>query len=107
MSQRQFAIRSAFLAAALALTAGGVLTTPMPAQARPALPLAPACDKWSYPTHAFQLNQDNGILVALYLCDNQYFEGPASHTVAGKPDVREGKSSGTFGETIWSSTSTG
>ena len=90
MSQRQFAIRSAFLAAALALTAGGVLTTPMPAQARPALPLAPACDKWSYPTHAFQLNQDNGILVALFLSDNQYFEGPASRTGAGKPDVTGG-----------------
>ena len=29
--------------------------------------------------------------MALFLSDNQYFEGPASHTVAGKPDVTGGK----------------
>lgn len=90
MSQRKIAKRCGFVAAAGAISAMGLLAVPAPMQAEPMFPLAPACDKWTYPTQSFLLTQDNGIVAALYLREDKFFNGPASHTVAGKPDVTGG-----------------
>lgn len=90
MPQRKIVNNVGAFAAATAISAAGLLTIAAPAQAKPMFPLAPACDNWTYPTGSFLLTQDNGIVAALYLREDKYFDGPASHTVAGKPDVTGG-----------------
>jgi hypothetical protein len=92
MSQRRIVNRVGLVAAATAISA---MVVPAPALAEPRFPLAPACEKWTYPTQSILLTQDNGIVVALYLRGIR-FEGPASHTVAGKPDVTGGYAVGSL-----------
>jgi hypothetical protein len=86
MSHNMIQKMPALLAATTVSTAG--LLTVAPAQAKPMLPLAPACEKYSYPTQSFLLNQDNNLTVGVFLNDDGAFSGPASYTVPGKPDVQ-------------------
>ncbi len=79
--------RSALLVAAVAISATGLLA-PVPAQAEP------GCDKYLYPSETFTMQQSNGIVVTLTLNKDGPFYGPASHTVAGKPDVTGGSVTG-------------
>lgn len=95
MSEFAF-IKQSMLFAATAFTTVGFLATAVPVQAIPPPALSPACDKWSYPTQSFELKQSNGIVVALYLRDDKEFDGPASHTVAGEPDVTGGIANGSL-----------
>lgn len=78
---------------AAAIGAAGVCA-PVPAGAQPGFPLAPACEKFVYPSETFTLKQSNDIIVTLTLNKDGPFYGPASHTVAGKPDVTGGSVSG-------------
>jgi hypothetical protein len=82
--------RSALFIAATAI--GAALTLAPPAYAGPMFPAAPPpCDtKFVYPTETFTLKQSNNIVVSLTMHEDGAFLGPASHTVAGKPDVTGG-----------------
>jgi hypothetical protein len=70
--------RTLSMAAAAAIGSAGLLVLAPQASA--------ACEKYQYNDNHFFLNQDNGIYVAMYVSGDQ-FEGPASYTVPGKPDV--------------------
>ncbi len=87
MSQRKLHTSAVFGTATI-MTAAGILFG-----ATPAADAAP-CENWFYPTEDFGFEQDNGIVGRLYLRDSTTFEGPASHTVAGKPDVTGGRVKG-------------
>ena len=87
MSQRRFVNTSAVFATATVMTAAGILLGA-------AAYAAPPCENWFYPTEDFRFEQDNGIAGRLFLRDSTTFEGPASHTVAGKPDVTGGSVEG-------------
>lgn len=69
---------------------------PLPAAAQPMFPASPPpCDtELVYPTETFTLKQSNGIVVTLKMLKDGSFVGPASHTVAGKPDVTGGSVGG-------------
>jgi hypothetical protein len=60
MSQAKVFKKSALFAAATALTAGGLLTVAAPAQARPMIPLAPACANYLWPGGDFSVKAGNG-----------------------------------------------
>src|SRR5215210_6029177 len=62
MAQVTVAHRSPFIAAAVSMTALGILALPVPAQARPTFPLAPACNDYQF-NGQFSLNQSNGATV--------------------------------------------
>ncbi len=86
MSHRKIAGTYAVFATATVSAAGILLS--------PAAGAAPPCENWFYPTEDFAFQQDNGIAGRLFLTDSTVFEGPASHTVAGKPDVTGGSVNG-------------
>ena len=86
MSHRKIAGTYAVFATATVSAAGILLS--------PAADAAPPCENWFYPTEDFAFQQDNGIAGRLFLTDSTVFEGPASHTVAGKPDVTGGSVNG-------------
>ena len=87
--------RSALITAVAAIGAAG-LFMPLPVQAQPMFPAAPpACDtSLVYATDTFTLKQSNNIIVTLTVNKDGSFLGPASHTVAGKPDVTGGSVQG-------------
>ena len=86
MIHRNITYTTAALAAAAAISAAGIGVSAS-AQAEP-------CQNWFYPTEDFGFEQDNGIVGSLRLRDSTVFEGPARHTVAGKPDVTDGRVAG-------------
>ena len=57
-------------------------------------PLAPACDKWTYPTQSFLLTRTTALSRRCTCAKTSFSAGPASHTVAGKPDVAGGDAAG-------------
>jgi hypothetical protein len=64
MSHRTIVNRSQLLAAATAISAVGLLVIPAPAQAKPMLPLAPACSQYSFPNGDWPIQiQDGGQFV--------------------------------------------
>lgn len=57
--------KSLTLAAATAISAVGLLSVPVPAQAYPIVPLAPACAKYEFYQGRLDMWQDNGILATV------------------------------------------
>jgi hypothetical protein len=72
---------SATLSAAVTLAVAGLLACATPAQ-------ADKCVDWIYPLSAFEVRQDNGILVAVNEQPTSFNGGGASYTVPGQADVK-------------------
>jgi hypothetical protein len=76
MSQAKVFKKSALLAAATALTAGGLLTVAAPAQARPMIPLAPACANYLWPGGDFSVKAGNGTTTTMAVSQDRVVGRP-------------------------------
>jgi hypothetical protein len=76
MFQAKVFKKSALFAAAIALPAGGFLTVAGPAQARPMIPLAPACANYLWPGGNFTVNAGNGTVTTMAVSQDRVVGRP-------------------------------
>jgi hypothetical protein len=76
MSQAKVLNRSALFAAAMALIAVGFLTVAAPAQARPMIPLAPACATYLWPGGDFSVKAGNGTTTTMSVSQDRVVGRP-------------------------------